>query len=352
MADELGGLTVREYASIWLGDVRARAHPATLERYENEYRGHIDPELGAVRLRDVTRLELKRLVIRKAGSGHSPSMLIRVLSNLFSSAFEDGRIDRQPAHRLWKVVRREERTEDVQAFTKEQLAIFLECAALEPVYSVLFRTMAFSGVRVGEGRALRAGDVHPEAGKLDVMRTFSGDTISPSTKSRAARRIEIPAELAELLGRLARGRDSGVWLFERGGDPLLSRAVSLAFRRVLRSAGLPAHHGTHSLRHTYASNLIQDGVPIDYVQKQLGHRSIRQTVDVYGRWLTRSNVAALDRFVAATKTAGAPEEEPASEDESPGRLLRFRLRRSAGFERTSCSETSLPQDDDPDSEIA
>jgi integrase len=356
---------VREYASLWLEEVRARAHPKTLERYSKEYSYYIDPEIGSLRLRDVTRLELKRLIARHAGRGLNPSMLLRDLSNLFAAAADDGRISVQPARRLWKVVGAAARTVDVRAFTKEQLARFLELSTTEPLYRDLFRTMAFAGLRAGEARALQAGDVHELAGMLDVVRTFSGDTLSPSTKTKAARRIEIPGELAELLGRRARGRLSSAWLFDRDGAPLRERAVSEAFRRILSRADLPAHHGTHSLRHTYASNLIQDGVSIAYVQRQLGHKSIKQTVDVYGRWLTLSDVEALDRFVAGTKRTsrgagaqahgGEPDGGPEEESEgNPGRLLRFpqyrtisasRILRStpAPLPRTFCSPS--PGDD-------
>jgi len=55
--------------------------------------------------------------------------------------------------------------------------------------------------------------------------------------------------------------------------------------RALQRGDLPVHFTPHSLRHTYASILLSVvEAPISYVQRQLGHANIRQTVEVYGRW--------------------------------------------------------------------
>ena len=61
--------------------------------------------------------------------------------------------------------------------------------------------------------------------------------------------------------------------------------VGKVFRRALKHAGLPSALSPHSLRHSYASLLLADGVSPAYVQEQLGHASISSTVGTYGRWL-------------------------------------------------------------------
>ena len=50
--------------------------------------------------------------------------------------------------------------------------------------------------------------------------------------------------------------------------------VSKEFRRAIKAAGLPQHLSPHCLRHTYASQLLADGVSPAYVSEQLGHASI------------------------------------------------------------------------------
>src|SRR5262249_11139703 len=72
--------------------------------------------------------------------------------------------------------------------------------------------------------------------------------------------------------------------------------VRRAFARTLRRAELPGHFTPHSLRHTFASLLLQQGESPVYAQRQLGHASIKLTVDTYGRWLPSGNNAAVDRL--------------------------------------------------------
>jgi hypothetical protein len=54
------------------------------------------------------------------------------------------------------------------------------------------------------------------------------------------------------------------------------------------------HHSPHSLRHTFASILLQQEESIQHVQRMLGHASITLTVDTYGKWLPMGKKAAVD----------------------------------------------------------
>ncbi len=72
--------------------------------------------------------------------------------------------------------------------------------------------------------------------------------------------------------------------------------VRRVFVRLLKRAKLPLHFSPHCLRHTFASLLLQQGESPVYVQRQLGHASIKLTVDTYGKWLPMGNKAAVDRL--------------------------------------------------------
>jgi hypothetical protein len=88
-----------------------------------------------------------------------------------------------------------------------------------------------------------------------------------------------------------------VWVFPSlGGSPLDRANVEKAFKRALKAGGLPSHFTPHCLRHTFASLLLQDGVSPVYVREQLGHCSIKLTVDTYGRWLRKKAPGAVDRL--------------------------------------------------------
>ena len=62
------------------------------------------------------------------------------------------------------------------------------------------------------------------------------------------------------------------------------------------------HVTPHGLRHTYASLLLVAGTDVYYVQRMLGHASIQETVDTYGRWLPANRKDALDVLDTALVT--------------------------------------------------
>ena len=68
------------------------------------------------------------------------------------------------------------------------------------------------------------------------------------------------------------------------------------FKGAVKTAGLPLHFTPHCLRHTYSSLLLSGGVNPIYVQRQLGHASIKLTVDLYGKWLPMEHKATVDRL--------------------------------------------------------
>jgi len=107
------------------------------------------------------------------------------------------------------------------------------------------------------------------------------------------------------------------WVFcGESGTHLDGSRVRKVFAKILKVSGLPGHFPPHSLRHTFASLLLQQGESPQYVQEQLGHSSITLTVDLYGRWLPkrpiRGGVNALDQEsgskVVAKPKSGTPDD--------------------------------------------
>jgi len=94
------------------------------------------------------------------------------------------------------------------------------------------------------------------------------------------------------------------WVFcNEGGKLRHETAVrSRVFYPVLHRSGL-RHIRIHDLRHTYASLLIQQEESLAYVKEQLGHHSIKITVDIYGHLVPGGNRQAVDRLDDAPQDA-------------------------------------------------
>jgi integrase len=103
---------------------------------------------------------------------------------------------------------------------------------------------------------------------------------------------------------LAKGENEiPLWVFcNREGKPEeIHNLKNRHFFRCLTKAGL-RHIRFHDLRHTFASLLIQNGESLAYVKEQLGHSSIKITVDVYGHLVPGANRQAVNRLPSASQT--------------------------------------------------
>ena len=67
------------------------------------------------------------------------------------------------------------------------------------------------------------------------------------------------------------------------------------FHKIIEKADLPKFR-IHDIRHTFASLLLQQGEPLNYVKEQLGHASIQTTVDVYGHIVPSANRNAVNKL--------------------------------------------------------
>jgi integrase len=329
---------VKDYVELWLRAAAPGLKPKTVANYHNCLRLHVLPTLGDRRLRRVKRTQVRTLLASKLESGFSRGSVAAIhtaLRAMLSWAVDEDRvITVNPAARLGRklnlVASKAARQQSIKAMDRAQVRTFLEAACAHPRASVrrmysLFLCFARTGLRGGEARGLQWPDVDFQGRKLHVQRAFSDDRLD-TPKSGHGRVVDVSRELAEVLRRLLHDRKAETlkrgwpelppWVFcTPEGQPLPRPVIARAFASALRAAGLPAHFTPHGLRHTFASLLLEQGEAVQYVQEQLGHKSITLTVDTYGRWLPkraiRGGVDGLDepsgsKLVAAAVTPGQP----------------------------------------------
>ena len=141
------------------------------------------------------------------------------------------------------------------------------------------------------------------------------------TKTRKSRRVDISDELLHTLEQLKRSRKEEYlrrgkneipeWVFLspgkiiwEDGKPVgreeglridMHNVKTRHFHNCLAKAGL-RRIPFHDLRHTYATLLLMQGESPAYVKDQLGHSSIKMTVDIYGHWIPGANRQAVNRL--------------------------------------------------------
>jgi integrase len=328
-------ITIEQYAKHWQRALVANVKPATYRQYVSALRVHLVPALGWMRVRQLQQARIKTLIADKVAAGlavNTVRLIASTLGSLLSAAVDDGILRVNPmagVRRKLRILRRPERGagEPAKAMSAEQLAAFLETARTRrPAFYALALLLARSGLRLGEALALRWTDIDLVSRTIRVERTL-GHTVKgyPTTgppigtpKSGRARTVDMSQALCRVLtallrehraGALRRGEGQALgWLFPAPSGRLQRDGeVRDEFARVVRWAGLPGHFTPHSLRHTFAVQLIQRNAPLPYVQAQLGHASIQMTVDVYGRWLPTGNRALVDQLDAEQPAQQAAE---------------------------------------------
>jgi len=336
-------VNVETYAKRWLEIVRATVKPATYASYANTLRLHIVPVFGRTKVRHLQRGAIRAWLARGVVEGYArDSVRVRhaTLRSMLNVAIDDGLISANPADKLARQLRltltTAHRQEQIKAMTREQLTTFLATAErTEPRLYPLFLALARTGMRLGEGLALQWEDLDLGSRALRVARGFSRGRLE-TPKSGVGRTVDMSQQLARVLRRLQvkraqeklrRGwKEMPPWVFcTHEATPYDHAFVQRLFKRVLKSAKLSQHFSPHCLRHTYASQLLQTGVSPVYVQRQLGHASIKMTVDTYGKWLPMEQTAVVDRLDDQAGSKMVAARTPTAENTSRHSQLQDRI---------------------------
>jgi len=313
-------ITVKDYASGWMESVRANLRPGTVRVYQSALDAQILKAFGPVRVRKLTKQAVKQFLVKLRNGGMKPKSvagILAVLRAMLAAAVEDGLVLINPAEKAARRLRLGFGVVyEVKAMDREQVAVFLKTAQTrEPQHHGLFFLMARTGLRLGEAVALQWADLDFARREMRVERAISGSKVG-ATKTGKVRTVDMSTALMEVLKRLDVARkekmleggqgESPEWVFPNTfGRPLDHSHANKAFKRVLKAAELPLHFHPHCLRHSFASLLLQQGESPAYVQRQLGHSSIKMTVDTYGRWLPMGNKAAVDRLDVEPEARGS-----------------------------------------------
>lgn len=146
-------------------------------------------------------------------------------------------------------------------------------AILESVVNLKHRailmTVYAGGLRLGEVLNLRVNEV--DSGRM-VLRIEQG-------KGRKDRYVMLAETLLETLREYWRRYKPRDWLFpgRDPGTPLKPRSVQKVFAKAKVAAGITKRVSVHSLRHAFATHLLEDGTNIRVIQRLLGHKSLRST---------------------------------------------------------------------------
>ena len=158
----------------------------------------------------------------------------------------------------------------------EVRTILSRVAALD--HRVALTTIYSCGLRLGEALAL-------EVGAIDSHRMFLHILAGKGNRDRY---VPLPQRTLQLLREVWRSHRHPRWLFPAKGhsglgaptatEPMCRTTLQRAFRLALRASGIPKAAHIHTLRHSYATHLLEQGENLRQLQVNLGHHSPTATV--------------------------------------------------------------------------
>ena len=126
-----------------------------------------------------------------------------------------------------------------------------------------------AGLRVGEALRLQLKDVRPSEDLLYIRRS----------KGRKDRRVPLSATMLKLLRNYIQIYQPKQYIFEgQNGGMYSARSAQQLFKRACQRAKILLPVTLHTLRHSYATHLLEQGVGLRYIQEILGHSSPKTTM--------------------------------------------------------------------------
>lgn len=161
--------------------------------------------------------------------------------------------------------------------SREQVRQILNCLRV-PVYRACLSTIYACGLRIQEGVSLQTGDIDSARMVVHVRQS----------KGRKDRDVPLPVSALEMLRQHWCMHHHPLWLFpastkvgispRQASRPVSVSSVQKAFRGALAESGVTVAATVHTLRHSYATHLLEAGVDLRVIQAYLGHNSPQTTV--------------------------------------------------------------------------
>jgi integrase/recombinase XerD len=227
----------------------------------------------------VTPAHLREYTYRLKDRGLQPTSIRRALSAIrsyFGFLLGEGVLEADPSEqleppRVWRrlpnVLNRAEVERLLEAPSPEARLFWRDRALLEFAYA--------AGVRVGELISLKTRDLALEEGFATVFGKGSKERLVPVGRA-AVRALRI--YLREVRPRLAQhGQGEGVVFLNARGRPLTRMGVWKILRTHVERAGIRRRVTPHTLRHSFATHLLEGGADLASVQEMLGHADISTT---------------------------------------------------------------------------
>lgn len=311
-------VTVGAWLDTWLEGHAAQLKPSTVHAYRQKIDSYLKPAIGGDRLQALSPARLSVVFTRMGESGGKNGAALSPRSVQYARSILRKACNAAVVNRVLEVnpvtgstAPRVEKAKHV-TWTGGQQAQFLtgcEASRWRPVWALALAT----GMRRGELCGLTWDDIDLKAGIVAVERSTTAvnwQLVTTLPKNHERRKVTIDKQTAKILRAwrkqqaaeklkwgeaYADGRHVVAW---ENGELAAPDFVGKRFLSDQAGIGLP-RMTLHGTRHTHATTLLREGVPVHVVAKRLGHRDPSVTMNVYADAIPDDDTRAVDVFTKA-----------------------------------------------------
>ena len=294
-------LSFKSIAQDWVIAKRANVRSSTLQQYDGHVRNHF-AGLDTVSIDRITVKMIERWVAKRREDGVSLPLMrkvLKTLSQVLKYAVRHRHIAYNPLPDIERPRGQGVPKEDLfQVLNRDEITRLVD-AADQPMYKTLFFLAAMSGARQGELLGLKWSDVLWDTNQIQIRRTFNHSQFFEPKTLGSKRKIDLGPKV---MGALKRWRlacppnDLDLVFPSEKGIPIQHSAMLRAhFHPAVVRAGLPRLR-FHFLRHTCASLMIEQGEDLVYIQKQLGHAKLTETLNTYAHLIHKYRPEAAEKL--------------------------------------------------------
>ncbi len=301
--------SLAEWMKVWMeNEILGSVKTSSYLTYLKQINRHILPTLGHYSLSQLTPVIVHDFVEDlhvKGLSGSTARGIYRLLSAAMRYALEEGVIRKNPCRKI-RIQKDEEMEQRVLSRSEQDIL----CTSITRENDLPALLSLYTGMRLGEVCALKWSDIDWEKRTITVRRTAQrvaqmkcidgGKTmlmISTPKSKHSQRVLPISEFLLDKLRLLKGGQGDGEYVFGTTTHAAEPRTVQRRFKRLMNKLEMTGVH-FHTLRHSFATRLLELGVDIKTVSVLLEHSSTKTTLDFYAHSLIEQQRIAVERLAA------------------------------------------------------
>ena len=290
--DPSGNHTISHLCEAWKLSMRYQVKPSTFACYATIIQKHIRPSIGTVEMEEMNNEILSEFILDRQSRGLSANTMRLILFLLKSIIRAGERRGICPAEPLDFFLPKDRGYEMKLLSQDNRRKLLSWLAGCRTNFELGLLLSLSTGIRVGELCCMKWEDVDLEEGVLHIRRTVSrirntdqkntaAKTVlyigSPKTGT-SQREIPLPDFMIPRLKE--KKREAGCYLLTGRTGCMEPRGVQRRFKNLLRKLRLPDVN-IHALRHSFASQWIENGFDSKSLSEILGHSSVKITMDIY-----------------------------------------------------------------------